>query len=126
MFTNHCTVPGGQLTIARRLSAGKGAASDQVPEGRLNFMGHTYISAFFHCVFSTDGRRGLIPPAKQPDLWAYLGGIARKNKLKTIALGGKDNQVNLFLSLPATMPLSKAVQLLKTGASKWINNTESA
>src|SRR5260370_30568617 len=123
MFTNHCTVPGGQLTIARRLSAGKGAASDQVPEGRLNFMGHTYISAFFHCVFSTDGRRGLIPPAKQPDLWAYLGGIARKNKFKTIAVGGTDNHFHLLLSLPATMPLTKAVQLLQLRSSKWMNDT---
>jgi len=88
-------------------------------------MGHTYISAFFHCVFSTDGRRGLIPPAKQPDLWAYLGGIARKNNFKTIAVGGTDNHVHLLPSLPATMPLSKAVQLLKGGSSKWMNDSGS-
>jgi REP element-mobilizing transposase RayT len=86
-------------------------------------MGHTYISAFFHCVFSTEGRRGLIPPAKQPDLWAYLGGIARKNGFKAIAVGGTDNHVHLLLSLPATMPLAKAVQLLKGGSSKWMNDS---
>ena len=86
-------------------------------------MGHTYISAFFHCVFSTEGRRGLIPPARQPDLWAYLAGIARKNKLKTIAVGGTDNHVHLLLSLPATMPLAKAMQLLKGGSSKWMNDS---
>ena len=86
-------------------------------------MGHTYISAFFHCVFSTEGRRGLIPPAKQPDLWAYLGGIARKNRFKAIAVGGTDNHVHLLLSLPATLPLAKAVQLLKGGSSKWMNDS---
>jgi putative transposase len=86
-------------------------------------MGHTYISAFFHCVFSTDGRRGLIPPAKQPDLWAYLGGIARKNNFKAIAVGGTDNHIHVLLSLPATMPLAKAVQLLKGGSSKWMNES---
>jgi putative transposase len=86
-------------------------------------MGHTYISAFFHCVFSTQGRRGLIPPAKQSDLWAYLGGIARKNGFKTIAIGGTDNHVHLLLSLPATMTLAKAVQLLKGGSSKWMNDS---
>jgi REP element-mobilizing transposase RayT len=86
-------------------------------------MGHTYISAFFHCVFSTDGRRGLIPPAKQPDLWACLGGIALKNSFKTIAVGGTDNHVHVLLSLPATMPLSKAVQLLRGGSSKWMNTS---
>jgi len=86
-------------------------------------MGHTYVSAFFHCVFSTQGRRGLIPPATQPELWAYLGGIARKNGFKTIAVGGTDNHVHLLLSLPATMPLAKAVQLLKGGSSKWMNDS---
>ena len=86
-------------------------------------MGRTYISAFFHCVFSTEGRRGLIPPVKQPDLWAYLGGIARKNNFKAIAVGGTDNHVHVLLSLPATMPLAKAVQLLKGGSSKWMNTS---
>ena len=86
-------------------------------------MGHTYISALFHCVFSTEGRRGLIPSAKQLDLWAYLGGIARRNRFKTIAIGGTDNHVHRLLSLPATIPLSKAVQLLKGGSSKWMNES---
>jgi REP element-mobilizing transposase RayT len=89
-------------------------------------MGHTYISAIFHCVFSTEGRRGLIPPARQPDLWAYLGGIARKNNFKTIAVGGTDNHVHVLLSLPATMPLAKAVQVLKGGSSKWMNDSRTA
>jgi putative transposase len=88
-------------------------------------MGHTYISALFHCVFSTRGRRELIPPARQPDLWAYLGGIARRNKFKAIAVGGTDDHVHVLLSLPSTMPLAKAVQLLKGGSSKWMNDSGS-
>ena len=86
-------------------------------------MGHTYVSALFHCVFSTKGRRGMIPPTKQPDLWAYLGGIARKNGFKALAVGGSDDHVHVLLSLPSTMPLAKAVQLLKGGSSKWMNDS---
>ena len=76
----------------------------------------------FHCVFSTKGRRGLIPSARQPDLWAFIGGIARKNSFKALAVGGVDNHAHVLLSLPATMPLSKAVQLIKGGSSKWMND----
>ncbi|MGA3196374.1 MAG: transposase, partial [Terriglobales bacterium] len=73
-------------------------------------MGHTYISALFHLVFSTKGRRGLVPIASQPGLWAYLGGIARKNGFKTLAAGGTDNHVHVLISLPSTMTLAKAAQ----------------
>ena len=86
-------------------------------------MGHTYISALFHCVFSTKGRCGLIPPARQQDLWAYLGGIARTNGFKALAIGGTDDHVHVLISLPSTMPLAKAVQLLKGGSSKWMNDS---
>ena len=86
-------------------------------------MSHTYVSELLHCVFSTKDRRGLIPSSKQPDLWSYLGGIARKNGFKAIAVGGTDNHVHLLLSMPATMPLAKAMQLLKGGSSKWMNDS---
>jgi len=86
-------------------------------------MSHTYVSELFYCVFSTKDRGGLIPPAKQPDLWSYLGGIARKNGFKALAAGGTDNHVHLLLSLPATMPPAKAMQLLKGGSSKWMNDS---
>ena len=86
-------------------------------------MAHTYVSGLFHCVFSTKQRCGLIPPAKQSDVWSYLGGIARKNGFKLLAAGGTDNHVHVLVSLPATMPLAKAVQLLKGGSSKWMNDS---
>jgi putative transposase len=86
-------------------------------------MSHTYVSALFHCVFSTKGRRGLIPPARQPDVWSYLGGIARNNGFKLLAAGGTDNHVHILVSLPATLPLAKAIQLLKGGSSKWMNDS---
>ena len=65
----------------------------------------------------------MIPPAKQPDLWSYLGGIARKNGFKAVAVGGTDNHVHLLLSLSATVPLAKAIQLLKGGSSKWMDDS---
>jgi REP element-mobilizing transposase RayT len=72
-------------------------------------------------VFSTKERRNTIKPDTQSDLWSYLGGIARKNGFKAIAVGGTSNHIHILLSLPATLPLAKAVQLLKGSSSKWMN-----
>jgi putative transposase len=82
---------------------------------------HTYISNLVHCVFSTKNRRNLIKPEIQPDLWAYLGGIANKNGFKTLCVGGTENHAHALLSLPATMQLAKAMQLIKGASSHWMN-----
>jgi REP element-mobilizing transposase RayT len=82
---------------------------------------HTYISDLVHCVFSTKLRRNLIAADAQPDLWAFLGGIARKNGFKALIVGGTENHCHVLLSLPATIALAKAVQLLKGASSHWMN-----
>jgi REP element-mobilizing transposase RayT len=86
-------------------------------------MSHTYVSELIHIVFSTKGRLNTIPPEIQQRLWSFLGGIARKNGFKTLAVGGTENHVHILLSVPATMPVAKATQLLKGGSSKWLNET---
>ncbi len=85
-------------------------------------MPHSYSSSLFHIVFSTKERRSLITDELQPRLWAYLGGIARENDMKALVVGGISNHVHILLSVPATMSLAKAVQLLKGGSSKWVHD----
>jgi putative transposase len=84
-------------------------------------MSHTYVSGLVHCVFSTKERRNLIRPEIQSGLWAFLGGIARKNGFKALMVGGTENHVHVLLSLPAQMPLAKAMQLIKGASSHWMN-----
>ena len=38
-------------------------------------------------------------------------------------VGGTENHVHILLSLPATMPLAKAMQLVKGASSHWMNET---
>ena len=87
----------------------------------MSFM--AYISSYFHCVFSTKERRRFIRPELRERLWPFLGGIARQNKMKAIEIGGVDDHVHLLISLPATVPVSKAMQLIKGGSSKWVHET---
>jgi putative transposase len=84
-------------------------------------MSHSYVSQLTHVVFSTKDRRNTIPAGMQQRLWSFLGGIARKNGFKAIAIGGTANHVHILLSMPATIALAKAVQLVKGGSSKLLN-----
>jgi REP element-mobilizing transposase RayT len=83
----------------------------------------SYISSYFHCVFSTKERRPFITSELRERLWPFLGGIARQNKMKAIEIGGVEDHVHILLSLPSTMAISKALQLIKGGSSKWIHET---
>ena len=85
-------------------------------------MAHSYTSSLYHCVFSTKDRRPLITPPLQERLWPYLGGVARENKFKAICVGGVEDHVHLLLSLPSTLAIAKAIQLVKGGSSKWIHD----
>jgi putative transposase len=84
-------------------------------------MGHSYSNLLVHLVFSTKGRACSLSPNVQEQLWPYLGGIARNAQMKALAVGGTDDHVHLLLSIPATLPVAKAVQSIKGNSSLWIH-----
>jgi hypothetical protein len=43
--------------------------------------------------------------------------------MKALSIGGMQDHVHVFLSLPSTLPVAKAVQLIKGGSSKWVHDT---
>jgi putative transposase len=84
---------------------------------------HSFSSSLHHCVFATKRREPALTPQLRERLYPYLGGIARENGMKMLAIGGVADHVHVLLSLPATMSIAKAVQLLKGNSSKWIHET---
>jgi putative transposase len=81
----------------------------------------SYTSLYVHVIFSTKERRKQIPENIQPRLWAYMGGIARANRFKAISVGGVEDHSHVLLSLHGSIPVAKAVQLIKAGSSKWMH-----
>jgi REP element-mobilizing transposase RayT len=84
---------------------------------------HSFNSCLIHCVFSTKERQPWLASKIRERLWPYLGGIARENEMKALAIGGVTDHVHLLLSLPPTLSVSKAMQLLKGNSSKWLRET---
>ena len=86
-------------------------------------MANTYTSLNYHIVFSTKNREPWLIETVRERLWPYLGGIARENGMKALEIGGVTDHVHILVSVPATMALSKAVQLIKGGSSPWIKES---
>ncbi len=84
-------------------------------------MSHTYSQNHIHVIFSTKERQKLIPPRMQPKLWAYMAGIARNHDFLVLSNGGIEDHVHLLIQLPAPLALAKAVSLLKSNSSSWMN-----
>ena len=84
-------------------------------------MANTYTSLHYHIVFSTKQRELWLKPEIEERIWAYLGGIAIKNRMKPLQIGGVDDHIHLLLGAPATMAPAKAAHLIKGGSSAWIH-----
>ena len=85
-------------------------------------MPHSYVSNLVHYIFSTKERYPVIDAELESRLWPYMGGIAKENGMKALAIGGTFDHVHALLSLPATLSVAKAIQLIKGGSSKWIHD----
>ena len=85
-------------------------------------MPHSYVSNLVHYIFSTKERLPFIDQELESRLWPYMGGIARENGMRALAVGGTTDHVHALLSLPATLSVAKAIQLIKGGSSKWVHD----
>jgi len=86
-------------------------------------MANSYTSLFIHIIFSTNNRERILTPAVRDRLWAYMGGIARENRMKAVSIGGTADHAHLLILMPPVMPVAKAVQLIKGGSSKWLHES---
>jgi len=86
-------------------------------------MSHSYSSNRVHVIFSTKERQPCLSDNFQPELWAYMAGIAHNQGFEAMIIGGIHDHVHALVVLPPTLPLAKAIQFLKGSSSKWINET---
>jgi putative transposase len=86
-------------------------------------MANTYTSLHYHIVFSTKDREPWITPDIEKQVWGYLAGVADRHGMMALKIGGLEDHLHLVLALPPTVPVSKAVHLLKGASSRWIRLT---
>jgi len=85
-------------------------------------MSHSYSSNRIHLVFSTKNREKQITHELQSKLWPYMAGIAKNHGFEAIKIGGVEDHAHALLLLPATLPLARTIQTLKSCSAKWMND----
>lgn len=83
-------------------------------------MSQSLASILVHLIFSTKNRQAIILPEVIHGLHAYMAGIARSHEAPVHEIGGIEDHAHLLVSLPRTLTVSKLVEEIKKGSSKWI------
>ena len=86
-------------------------------------MSHSYQHNPVHVVFSTKGRRPMIPKEAQAHLWAYLAGVCKKQKIFVHEIGGMQDHLHMLIQIPLTLAYSDAMQEIKTSSSQWMGRS---
>ena len=84
-------------------------------------MSHTYISELVHIVFSHERARSHDRTGNEGSPLVISRRDRAKERVQGSSRGWATDHVHLLISLPATLAVAKAVQLLKGGSSKWLN-----
>lgn len=85
-------------------------------------MANTFSQVYLHVVFSTRNRVRFIKPEIENDIWAGIGGCARKHKMVALQVGGIEDHAHVLLSTPTTISPAQAAKYLKGDSSLWIHN----
>ena len=87
-------------------------------------MAQSLVKNVLHITFGTQSRHPLITGEIKPDLIRYLAGIARDAKSPALAVNVMPDHAHLLVTLNKNLALSKLVQELKQGSSRWINQQQ--
>ena len=79
---------------------------------------HTFTSIRVHIVFGT---ANLIPDDIQPQLWAYMAGVAKNIGSVVYAVNGARDHTHVFVGVPANATVSEVVQKIKANSSRWLH-----
>jgi len=89
-------------------------------------MAQTLVCLRVHVVFSTKGRRPMITPDVEPELYTYMAGTAKNLDSRCLDAGGTSNHVHLLISPSKNIALSRLMEEIKKSSSKWIKTKGAA
>jgi len=83
-------------------------------------MASTYLSLYYHLVFSTKERAPIMAAAWRAKLQGYMRGIVEGLGGKCEIVGGTDDHVHLLVRLGAMHRLADFMRELKKASSAWV------
>jgi REP element-mobilizing transposase RayT len=83
-------------------------------------MAQSLSNVLLHIIFSTKDRIPFIDQCIEKELYAYITSISNSNGSYMHNIGGIQDHVHLFTSLPRTLSISDLLEEIKKNSSKWI------
>jgi putative transposase len=83
-------------------------------------MSDTYHSINLHAVFSTKDRLPLLRDELRDEMFACMGGIARKRESVLLHSGGVEDHLHLLLGVPPKFAPSDLLRDIKANSSQWL------
>jgi REP-associated tyrosine transposase len=83
-------------------------------------MPQSLVKNLLHLAFSTKHRELWIPPTVRERLYAYQAGIFKEWDSPALIIGGVEDHVHALFALSKNHPLTKIVEEVKKGSSKWM------
>lgn len=87
-------------------------------------MANTYTQLYIQFVFSVKGRENLIKEKFRDELEKVMCGIVANHHCKAYAIFSNPDHTHLFVGMHPAMSPSKLMEQVKSGSSKWLNETK--
>lgn len=84
-------------------------------------MAGTFSQIYIQVIFAVDGRRSLIRPSWEAELFRYMKGIISKMGEKPLAINGETDHIHILLGMRPSCCLSDLVREIKKASNDHIN-----
>ena len=83
-------------------------------------MAQSLSNVLLHIIFSTKNRQPYIDEVIQPQLYAYMTSIFSTCGSYVHKIGGVEDHMHIYCTLPRTLSTSDLLEEIKKNSSKWI------
>jgi putative transposase len=87
-------------------------------------MGQSYISIWFHLVWSTKNREPFIQNSWKMELYAHIKEYCQQKEYHLDFINGMPDHIHLLISPKATFAISDIVRNIKTDSYYWIKENK--
>ncbi|WP_395074966.1 IS200/IS605 family transposase [Flavobacterium sp.] len=87
-------------------------------------MANTYSQIYIQIIFAVKGRKNLIYNENREELHKFITGIVKNRDQKLLAIFAMPDHVHLLIGLKPNMSISDLVRDIKSGSSKFINDSK--
>ena len=89
-------------------------------------MAQSLCKMLSHLIFSTKGRERIIQDDVRDELHRYTAAVFKEINSPAILIGSVEDHIHILFSLSKNHSISKVVEEVKTGSSKWIRGKGSS